>query len=288
MTRALLSTLTVFVLVSAASVSSAQDEVDVNALWDQYDAQATEFEAKSAECDSGDRSTTRVNRLCREAADLSVALSNTIDELLIHDDQLTDEDRELLIDGMLTNRQIAGALWVELGECESGRAILEPLTQHPDIAARPLVEQASQSWLDTANECLAPAQAPLEVAEGPDRTGPIIVLSSGLAIAAAGFVWDMAMLSTVNEFKDADEACNPSCSANSEEGEALLEAQENINNAKPVIGVLYGVGGATALAGVIWLAVQGGGNDEPSDNAEVSFMPTFSRGGAGAAVRIGF
>ncbi|MFT6400667.1 MAG: hypothetical protein ACJAYU_005445 [Bradymonadia bacterium] len=287
MTRSLLSFLATSALIGTASVASAQ-EVDVDALWDQYDVQATEFDEKSAECDSGDRSTTRVNRICRESADLSVALSDTIDSLLAHDDQLTDEDRQLLIDGMLTNRQIAGALWVELGECETGRAILEPLTQHPDIAARPLVEQASQTWLDNANQCIADAQDPLVVAEAPSRTGPVVVLSTGLAIAAAGFVWDMSMLSTISEFNDADEACGESCAVDSEAGRALTRAQESINNAKPIIGVLYGVGGATAIAGVIWLAVQGGGNDEPSGNAEVRVMPTFSRGGAGAAVHIGF
>lgn len=290
MTRSLLSILTTFAVVGSASVATAQDEVDVDALWEQYDVEATEFELKSAECDSGDRSTTRVNRLCREAADLSIALSNTIDSLLVHDDQLTDEDRQLLIDGMLTNRQIAGALWVELGECETAQAILEPLTQHPDIADRPLVEQAAQSRLNDANQCIADAQAPLELelAEAPNKTGPIIVLSTGLAIAAAGFVWDMSMLSTISEFNDANEACDPSCGADTDEGRTLTRTQDEINDAKPIIGALYGVGGATAIAGVIWLAVQGGGNDEPSGNAQVRVMPTFSRGGAGAAVQIGF
>lgn len=273
-------------VVFSASGVAAQD-IDIDALWDQYDAQATEFEEKSAECDSGDRATTRVNRLCREAADLSLALSNTIDELLAHDDQLTDEDRELLIDGMLTNRQISGALWVELGECEAAREILVALTEHPDLPARPLVETAAQNWLQNANDCIAEAQAPLEVAEAPSRTGPVVVLSSGLAIMAAGFVWDMSMLSTINEFKDADEECGDSCSSDSEAGRTLLRTQARIDNAKPVIGVLYGVGAATAIGGAIWLAVRGGGDDEPGA-ADVSILPTFGASSAGAAIRVGF
>ena len=272
-----------------ATVPLAAQDVDVDELWEQYDAQATEFEAKQGECDTGDRETTRVNRICREAADLSVTLSNTIDELLMHDDQLTDDDRALLIDGMLTNRQIAGALWVELGECETARTILQPLTEHPDVAARPLVEQAAQTWLQNAEECIAAATAPLDVAEAPNQTGPIVVMSTGLAIAAAGFVWDMSMLSTINEFKDADAECREGCSANSEAGRTLTRTQESIDNAKPVIAVLYGVGAATAIGGVIWLAVQGGGNeDSETGGAEVRVMPTFSRSGMGAAVRIGF
>lgn len=274
-------------LLLMTAYAAAQD-VDVDALWDQYDVQATDFEAKQAECDTGDRTTTRVNRICREAADLSVALSNTIDELLVHDDQLTDDDRALLIDGMLTNRQIAGALWVELGECETAQSILQPLTEHPELAARPLVEQAAQNWLQDAEECIAAAQEPLELAEAPNKTGPIVVLSTGLAIAAAGFVWDMSMLSTINDFKDADEECGEVCSADSEAGRTLTRTQESIDNAKPVIAVLYGVGAAAAIGGVIWLAVQGGGEDTEAEGAEVQILPTFTRSGAGAAVRIGF
>jgi hypothetical protein len=266
----------------------AAQDVDVDALWEQYDLEATEFEAKQGECDSGDQTTTRVNRLCREAADLGVALASTIDEILVHDDQLTDDDRELLIDGMLTNRQIAGALWVELGECENAQSVLQTLTEHPDLPDRQLVEQAAQTWLQNAEECIA-AAAPVEVAEDPSKAGPIIVLSSGLAILAAGFAWDMSMLGTINDFKDANEECGEVCSAESDEGRALTRTQESIDNAKPMIAVLYGVGAATAIGGVIWLAVQGGGNeDEASDGVEVRVMPTFSRSGAGASVRIGF
>lgn len=287
MTRQTMLVCAACAMLLLAPGAMAQD-VDVDALWDQYDAQATEFEAKSAECDSGDRATTRVNRICREAADASLALSDTIEELLAHDDQLTDEDRELLIDGMLTNRQISGALWVELGECESAREILLALTEHPDLAARPLVEQAAQNWLQNANDCLAEEQAPLEVAEAPNRTGPVVVLSTGLAIAAAGFVWDMSMISTINDFKDADEECGDVCSSDSDAGRTLLRTQDRIDSAKPIIGVLYGVGAATAIGGAIWLAVQGGGEDTAEETADVRVFPTFSRSGAGAAVRIGF
>lgn len=272
-------------LTFAASIAMAQEEsVDIDVLWQRYDEQATTFEEQQRECDEGDIATTRVNRICREAADTSIALSDTIEALLEHDEQLTEEDRELLIDGMLTNRQIAGALWVELGECETGKTILQQLLAHPDLPARPVVQQASETWIARAEECIA-EQMPVEepVAEAPNRTAPLVVMSSGLAVLAAGVLWDVMMISEQNEFESLRDRCNAGCSAESHA--ELDDSAETLENAKVPIALLYGVGAATAVGGAVWYVVTGRTGEADRD---VSLRPTFGAGSVGAALNVRF
>lgn len=274
------------VMLTAAPANAQDEAVDVDALWEQYDVQATRFEEVQVECDEGDIATTRVNRLCREAADTSLALADTIESLLAHDDALTEDDRELLIDGMLTNRQIGGALWVELGECETGRTILQQLLAHPDLPDRPVVQQAAENWIDRADACVAAMTAVEPVADGGGngRVAPIVVMSSGLAVLAGGVAWDLALGGERSDFESLHAACSAGCST--EQFADLNDSQETLENAKVPIAVLYGAGAAIAVGGAIWLALSG--DDADVDAGEVSFAPIFTRGGAGASVTVGF
>ncbi len=276
-------------LLSMAALPAAAQEVDVDGLWERYDEQATAYETLQAECDEGDRTTTLVNRRCRESADASLALAQTIQDILEFDTSLDADDRELLLDGMLTNRQIAGSLWVELGECEDGRMILTDLLDDEGMDVRPLVAQAAQNWIDRADQCLIGQREETVVAvdEPPpsNRTTPIVVMGGGMGLLAGGVVWDLAMGSNRNEFTELQEQCtDPTRGCNDTEIERLDEVAGKIDNAKIPIAILYGTGAAVAVGGAIWYVLAG----RTPDDADVAVRPTFSSGGIGAQVRVRF
>lgn len=284
--RALALGTTACLAVAVSATAHAQDgEVDVDALWDTYDAQATQYEDLQSQCDEGDRATTYINRICREAAETSLALADTIEALIAHDTSLEDGDRALLVDGMLTNRQIAGALWVELGECETGRDILRGVIAHPEVTERPLVLQAAENYAERADECIAAATAPDPLVENSGgTTAPVLVMSTGLAFLAGGVVWDLAQISPRGEFEDLRDDCIDGCNAT--DFQRLERLKENLDRSKVPIAILYGAGGAAAVGGAIWYAVRrSSGRDEEST---VQLAPTFGAGFTGAELRVQF
>ncbi|MCB9519474.1 MAG: hypothetical protein H6700_03580 [Myxococcales bacterium] len=281
--------------IAALPATAAAQTVGVDELWARYDTQATEFEQLQAECDSGDRTTTRVDRICRQTAEASLALSTTIEELLSVDDSLSGDDRELLVDGMLTQEQIAGALWVDLGECQRGVDILEGLRARPELELRPLVRQATEQYLADGEACLAPptTQAP-ELAGGgpssqpPSRVGPIVLLATGGGALIGGAVYDLAMGSKRSEFNQLLDECGGRC-APGPDADRQVELQDQLDGAKLPVALLYGGGGALAATGLVWMIVQGGGADDgEAGRADVSLSPMFRRGRVGVTVRATF
>lgn len=245
-------------------------------LWAQYESQTEEFVTLQAECDEGDIQATTTNRLCRSAVSVGFSLAETIEALVERDEELPANDEAALIDGALTTRQIAASILVDLGECEDARERLETLLEDERIAERPNVEDAAQRWLDNANACIAQqvaAQAPEPEPElepmaaapidPPSRTGPIALIATGSALLVGGIAWDLANLSSMSDFEDLNDACAsglPTCDSIRRD-----DLRDRLDGAKVPIALLYGVGAATAVSGVIWYAVQGAsGRDEVS------------------------
>jgi hypothetical protein len=276
------------VFATVALLTGTAEAQTVDELWDRYEALATEYEDLQTECDEGDRATTYINRICRGAAEQSLELADVIEELLGADTSLVEADRELLIDGMLTNRQIAGALWVELGECEIGKPILDDVLGRPEVESRQIVAQAAATWQVRAQECIAEAQA-LERApdiESPRHTAPILVMSSGLAFLVGGVIWDLALIGPRGEFTDLVDECSNIDSPNVCDRERLEQLQGNLNSAKVPIVLLYGVGSAAAVTGAVWYLVA---RSSGSDNAQaVSIAPQFGPTFTGAQVSWSF
>ena len=260
----------------------------VDDLWDRYETLATEYEDLQTQCDEGDRATTYINRICREAAEQSLELADVIEELLAADTSLAEGDRELLVDGMLTNRQIAGALWVELGECEVGKPILDDVLLRPEVESRPLVAQAAATWQVRAEECIAEARALAQAPdiESPRLTAPILVMSTGLAFLAGGVIWDLALTGSRGEFTDLVTGCSTLGSGLPCDEERLDQLQGNLNSAKVPIGLMYGVGGAAAVTGAVWyLVARSSGSDRVR---AVTIAPQFSSAFTGAQLNWSF
>lgn len=290
-------------LLGIAGTASAQtgggadtplENLDVDALWERYDAQATQFETLNAECEAGDRATTRVNRICREAADTSLALADTIELILERDDALGPEERELLLDGLLTNRQIAGALWVDLGECAAGREVLVDLIDHPGLDARPVVLQATETWIARADACLAPPPVAETVppsgggasggGDRPSLVGPIVVLATGAAVLIGGVSWDLAMGGTRSDFRALRDECETGCTT--DDYETLVGLRDDIDKAGTPIAIMYGAGAAIAAGGAVWLAVAA--KRGRADSERVQLMPVLALDRVGATVNVRF
>ncbi len=110
--------------------------------------------------------------------------------------------------------------------------------------------------------------------------GPIVVTSVGvLALAGAG-IWDLSMSGTRDDFDAALER---------NDQVALDSLSTEIDNAKLPMGILYGVGGAAALGGLVWVittASHNGGIDK--DDSDLSVAPFFAPDGGGLVLTRSF
>lgn len=104
----------------------------------------------------------------------------------------------------------------------------------------------------------------------------VVVLSVGAATLAGALGWDLALSSdrrTVDDYRD---TLDPA------DFEAAQRAADNIDGAKLPLGIMYGVGGAAALTGVIWLAINPRFDDD-GDASASAFAPMFLRDGMGVS-----
>jgi hypothetical protein len=155
MITALLSTL----LLCCVTPSLAYAQSEIDALWDEYGERSDAFVAAQTRCDEGDIEGTTTNRRCSEAVDTGLALAGTIEALITLDATLSDADREMLLDGLLTSRQIAASIQVDLGHCEDARSELITIREHPGTASRPVVSEAAERWILMSEDCIAEAEA---------------------------------------------------------------------------------------------------------------------------------
>lgn len=127
-----------------------------------------------------------------------------------------------------------------------------------------------------------------EEPRGPVNVAPIAVLSAGLVTLAAGGIWDLTLgdaRSTIEDYPGQQQATI-------DQYREAADAADRIDKAKVPIAVLYGVGGATTLVGVIWMAVKPRRDVAPESEAppaeSLSLTPAFYRGGGGFQVRATF
>lgn len=260
--------------------ASAQDDVD--ALWTRYEEDSTQFIELQSQCDAGNIEATTTNRICRQAVDAGFQYADTIDALLAADGTLLDDERAALVDGLLTTRQIAASIMVDLGQCQEAVPVLDGLLLHPGTPERPVLEEAVQRWLDNANICIERQEdearravavdatdAPTPT-EGANVTGPVLLMAGGGALVVGGFVWDAAMASERSAFDRELDDCRTSAAACDQQ--RLDDAKQNIEGARVPIATLVGVGAATAVGGVVWYVVER--RSARADDVAVRIRPT--------------
>lgn len=268
MTLTLGATLSLSGLLAFASpaTASAQDNVDLDALWDSYAEQSERFVELQTQCDEGNIQGATTNRSCRRAVDQGFELADTISVLVANDDSLSEDERAALLDGMFTTRQIATSIMVDLGDCEQAKPILEALLAQPEMADRPSVAEAAERWLANANQCITEQHALVEAETSPSslveqpeaagrNVGPLLMTAGGGALLAAGAVLDVAnqsSLRTLRDVRDNGEPCLDRCET----------ALNRVKGTRVPIALLYGVGGATLVGGVVWMIVDRGSDSE--------------------------
>lgn len=96
----------------------------------------------------------RMRRDTAEAALEFARLSETaLDEELVATDVINTA-----WDDIVTARQIAASLLLEVGECAESELMLGELLQHPEVVARPVVYEAASRRHGEAMECVAEAE----------------------------------------------------------------------------------------------------------------------------------
>lgn len=113
----------------------------------------------------------------------------------------------------------------------------------------------------------------------PDRgrlnVPAVVVLSVGAATLVGALGWDLSLGSERRIVDDYRDSLDPA------DYDEALSAADAIDSAKVPMAVMYGVGGAAALGGVIWLALNPRvGGDDASGTA---FAPMFVRDGMGVS-----
>lgn len=250
----------------------AQTET-VDALWETYATQSDALVDLQQRCDEGNIEATTTNRICAQAVEAGFAFGETIEQLLALDITLPEADREALVDGLLTTRQVAASIMVDLGQCEEAVPILDALLAEDAVQARPIVAEAAARWRTNATVCITEQQtaaaarerALAEASATPDdaaqatetgrrSAGPVVMIATGGALAVGGFAWDLAMTGDRQTFTREFEDCRAGSGCDEA---ALNDAKQRIDSARVPIGVLVGTGAATAVGGVIWYAIDG-------------------------------
>ncbi len=259
------------------------------AAWDAFEAADLEFQGSQLACDEADAQTTGGDRACRNAIEDGLSLARAVGHVL-ELPSLDEDTRESAIDLLLTTQQIVGTYMVDVGDCADAEAILSSVLDNPLLGNRRRLEQATRTWQRDAETCTAEqellladpneerveVQEPVEFAETPDESGSgqtagYVLTGIGAAAVLAGVGWELALMDDRQDFIDERELCEggaPQCDP------AALQANANtVNGAKLPTGLLYGVGGAALVTGVILLATSGSDSDEPS----ASITPMLGR-----------
>lgn len=273
------------------ALSWAQEDVD--ALWTQFDELFVQYEDQMVIVDAEDPSTTGGDRAYRQAADTAGDLSAVVEAILAADSSLSEDEREGLIDVLLTTRQIEGSLLVDTGQCDEAVIVLDRVLSHPFINSRGIVQERAAFWMESAETCLeerdANAQNNVVVGPGDEpsgngrRTVSYALLGTGGAMLVAGIAWDLSNLSDINELNGLRQECTgvtavTECSPEEEElGDNL---SDQLDSEKAPIAVLYSAGAAIAVTGLVLLITDRSGERNETE-ARSRFVPTFGPNSAG-------
>lgn len=308
-----------------AQTSATSSDSNTASLWADYESRSAEFAELYSRSADVDPLATAGNRLYRQTIASGERFVHTLQSLLEPQSGLLGEDRVRIVDNLLTTQQVIGSFYVEIEECQAGKTALEEALAHPGMSERINVEAAAEDWLSRADACLSEqaaeearrereqqiaelqrqideegdnaraAQLRAELAElegadylapaeprGPINIAPVVVMVAGVAVLGGAIGWDASLADerdTLDQFRDSDDF---------DERNAAVDAAATIDDAKVPVAVLYGVGAAATLTGIVWLAVNPRRNIEDQPEESVSFNPTLLRGGAGFSVRARF
>lgn len=140
------------VVVLSVSVSAfAQSDESLSSARDAFIERNSELEARG---DEWTADTTTGDRLRRETAVAATAFYREV-EAAIDDGRVPESASEAAWDDAVTVRQIAAALWLEVGECRRAHDELTALLALEPLSSRPVVVRAAESRLAEASACLA-------------------------------------------------------------------------------------------------------------------------------------
>ena len=311
------SLLLLFALLMAVVPATAWAQ-GADDIWQRYDGAADGFTNVYTQSQSMDPRTTQGNRVYRQAISQGQRLVEVLEELLQLRTGITPQERIAALDELLTTRQVVGALMTEIGLCEEGLAELEQVLAHPGVQERPILIQTAQRRKAEAEVCIAQQQAEAErlererriaelereLAAGGDRqrmaalqrelaalsgltigegaeprgrlnTAAVVMLAAGSATLLGAVAWDLSLgsaRSDVSDYRDTRRA---------DLFDAAQRSADRIDSARVPMAVMYGVGGAAAIGGAIWLAINPR-RDAASDSGQ-AFAPMFLPDGAGVS-----
>lgn len=283
-TLATLLTATVWALPASA-------QTDADALWTAFEEADVAFQDAQAACEEADPATTGGDRTCRDAIEAGLTLADAVEAVLDGVPDVDAETREAAIDLLLTTQQIVGTYMVDVGDCEDAVEVLDAVLESPLLGNRRSLENAASRWRGEAEACRGGHAEPEPIAETPDpemtaetpieRSGrsPAGYVLVGLGAAAVGgaAIWELALNGDRQDFVDARNSCEGGGPCDPVETQRLAD---RIDGAKIPTAVLYGVGGASLVTGIIVLATGGGGGEDT-----LSLSPTVAPDYAG--VRFG-
>lgn len=289
-----LRSILVLLLLLAPASALAQD---LDSLWTQFDELFVAYEEQMVVVDSEDPTTTRGDRAYREAAGTAAELSAVVEAILSADSSLSDDEREGLIDVLLTTRQIEGSLLVDTGQCNEAVIVLNRVLSHPFIDSRGIVQERAEVWMESAETCIEEQEAdesseqnqvavgtdPVEPSGNGRRTASYVLLGTGGAMLLGGLAWDLSNLGDINELEGLRNECtgaNAATECTREEEERGDNLSDQLDADKIPIAVLYSAGAALAVTGVV-LMITNGGSERNETEARSRFVPTFGPNSAG-------
>lgn len=155
--------LTALVLLAPIG-SAAALEVDILAQLREARAAFVALHQTLAESEERYSATsTTGNRMRRDTAQAALEFAR-LSEVALAEELVATDVINTAWDDIVTARQIAASLLLEVGECTESELMLGVLLQHPEVVVRPLVYEAASRRHREALECVAEAERAAAVA----------------------------------------------------------------------------------------------------------------------------
>ena len=123
-------------------------------LWEAYDEASERFDTLLRQSEDQEPLSTTGNRVYYDTIGAGLELRDILRALLGRGDELTEDERVVGMDSLLTIEQVIGTLLVEVQQCERGQGMLQQLLENPELQSRPVLVDSTERWLRRATRCL--------------------------------------------------------------------------------------------------------------------------------------
>jgi hypothetical protein len=258
-----------------------------------YEDSVRAAEERSAECDRIEKDRVTAGTVCVAAANAWLEAGSAAQRAAIA--AATETERAQFAQNAAAARNNAVAYLLDARDCTRAMTLLRALAESEAVRSNPVLRDRVQRKFPIAQVCLdltqpspdpeppdgpepvapdqgstvqvSPGSPPASSTEGGSRWLPWSVAGLGAATLLGGVAWDAALAEDRKTVTDLKPQCAGTAGASCDDYDA---ARGRVLDAQTPILLLYGVGAATAIGGVVWALVKDDDAESPSVSVDVA------------------